>query len=490
MSNINKSIAKGAVWMVLMRLSIKCIGAISTLILVRLLAPDDFGIMVMATSVIALVDLIRAFGFDTVLIQRQDARDEHYNTAWTMQIIFGLIACTFLVLLAEPAASYYGDIRLVNILQILAINIMINGFTNIGVVEFRKGFNFNREFTYNVIRKLCSFVVTIILAWYWKSYWALLVGMLTGNVVSLILSYTMVIYRPTIDLQKWKELLSFSSWLLFNNILTFLNQHSQNFILGKISTSSEVGLLGVSREIASISSTEIAASINRAAFPGYSKVAENTNELKESFLLVYGNIALIIIPSAVGIIGLAPLLVPVLFGEVWFNAVDIVKIIALSSAMTALINSTHHIYLAQTKQKIITALSITGLLIFLPTLYYLVPLFGAIGAAYAILIKNIVIFPVTILVLMKQLKLTMSELSSIFYRPIISSVIMYLIVDYSLMIMTLNFENVMNIFFLMGFVIEGVFLFILIILFMWWLAGKPNGAEKNLIYIISNKIKR
>ncbi len=81
MENINKKMAKGAAWMVAFKLLERCIGLISTLILVRLLIPEDFGLIAMAMTVIAGLELLRAFNFDVVLIQKQSSDRKYYDTA-------------------------------------------------------------------------------------------------------------------------------------------------------------------------------------------------------------------------------------------------------------------------------------------------------------------------------------------------------------------------------------------------------------------------
>ena len=103
-SNINVAMAKGVGWMVLVRLAERSVGLISTLILVRLLMPSDFGLIAMATSIIALFELLTAFSFDMALIQNQSAEDHHYHTAWTLNVLLGLLS-TGVVIAIAPAIS-------------------------------------------------------------------------------------------------------------------------------------------------------------------------------------------------------------------------------------------------------------------------------------------------------------------------------------------------------------------------------------------------
>src|SRR5690348_9557750 len=102
--SIRVSMAKGAIWMVLFKALERSLGLISMLVLARLLTPSDFGLVAMATSLIALLELFSAFGLDTALIQRNDATPVHYNTAWTLNVIAGCSIAALMLILAIPAS--------------------------------------------------------------------------------------------------------------------------------------------------------------------------------------------------------------------------------------------------------------------------------------------------------------------------------------------------------------------------------------------------
>ncbi|MFT6277123.1 MAG: O-antigen/teichoic acid export membrane protein, partial [Halioglobus sp.] len=107
--SLGKSISIGAIWMLGVRLSVKSLGLISSIILARLLVPGDFGIVALAMSVYALIRLIRQFGFSFALIQNQEASKSFYDTAWTMQLILSSVAALILFCLSPWAASFYED---------------------------------------------------------------------------------------------------------------------------------------------------------------------------------------------------------------------------------------------------------------------------------------------------------------------------------------------------------------------------------------------
>ena len=244
--------AKGAVWMVLFKFTERGLGLISTIILARLLLPADFGLIAMAVSIIAVLELLNSFGFDTVLIQNPDANRSHYDTAWTFNVIFGTASSLILFLLASPAAAFYDEPRLEMVIDFLAIGTFIQGLGNVGVVAFRKELEFNKEFKFLVAKKLISFCITVPLAFILKNYWALVIGMLAGKSAGMALSYLVHPYRPRFSLAARHELFQFSKWLLLNNLLFFLRFRSAHFIIGKTAGTHALGLYTIAYEISNL----------------------------------------------------------------------------------------------------------------------------------------------------------------------------------------------------------------------------------------------
>jgi len=183
MENINSRVGIGIVWMVGARLFDRCIGIVSTLILARLLVPADFGLVAMATAIVAILDLLGAFSFDMALIQNKDAGRKQYDTVWTFNVIFGVSCGLLLIALAGPAAGFYKEPRLTAVMYVLSLSYFLYAFTNVGLVQFRKELDFNKEFYYIFQRRVVTFLITISAAYLLRSYWALLLGMTAGRIV-------------------------------------------------------------------------------------------------------------------------------------------------------------------------------------------------------------------------------------------------------------------------------------------------------------------
>src|SRR6188768_753300 len=186
---MTQHIAAGALWMVLAKLLERSLGLISSLFLVRLLAPADFGIVAMAMSLIALLELFSAFGLDSVLIQNRAATDAHFHTAWTLNVIAACVAGVILAALAIPASLFYQEPRLVPVILVFALASAVQGLENIGVVMFRKDLQFDREFRYLLAKKLIGFAITVPLAFWLRDFWALVYGILISRFIIVAYSY-------------------------------------------------------------------------------------------------------------------------------------------------------------------------------------------------------------------------------------------------------------------------------------------------------------
>ncbi|MFT6051402.1 MAG: lipopolysaccharide exporter [Halioglobus sp.] len=488
--SLGKSISIGAIWMLGVRLSVKSLGLISSIILARLLVPGDFGIVALAMSVYALIRLIRQFGFSFALIQNQEASKSFYDTAWTMQLILSSVAALILFCLSPWAASFYEDPRLLPVFLVLSAMFFITGLENIGVVDFQKNMTFDKVFLVQVVPKIVSFVATVGLAFYLRNYWALVIGMLVNKLFSLVMGYSIQSYRPRFCMQDWRALIGFSSWLMINNVITYINRHGQNIVLAKFGGPALVGLLTVATEFASFIATEIVQPINTAAYPGYSKVAHARDKLKVTFSDVFDVVALVAFPGAVGIAAIAPLFVPVLLGNKWLEAIEIVPLVAYASILMSLMSTFDMAFIAMARQRITTALVALRVVIFFPLMYILYQERGAVGVAEAILISNILVFPLYIPALNQQLQLPFTAVLKIVARPILASLSMYFClvayIDY-LGPMALSIAGIAA---LLGAAVIGLSSYVICLLVLWRLAGMPPSVEHKAINIVKSKLNQ
>lgn len=392
MNDLNKNIAIGTLWLLSLKFLVRGMGIISTLLLVRLLAPEDFGLNAIAMSIFSFIEIFSRFGFDTVLIQKQNVSRSHYDTAWTFNVLFGFFSFTCVFFSSSVISSFYSNENLNNILLCISFLFLINGFMNIGIVDFRKNFTFDKEFKLHIIPKVIGFLVTISLAFYFKNYWALIVGTLVWKVAICFFSYSLHPYRPRFSLSKTKELFNFSKWIFVGNYIDFINTKSPELLVGKLLSAKAAGLFSIGAEISNFATSELVSNVNRAAYPGYSKVAYNPIELEKLYLNVMKGISFWAIPAGIGLASVSQSLVPVVLGAQWADSAEIIEYLALGSLLFSLNSNTVYIFLAIAKPQISIFVSTVRVLIFIPLIIVLIHLNGYVGAAQAVLISSFITF--------------------------------------------------------------------------------------------------
>ena len=364
---IQRRMATGIAWMVFARLMDRGIGVISTLILARLLVPADFGLVALATTIGGVLDLLGAFSFDLALIQKKDAEKRHYDTVWTFGVLFGILCTAILIACAIPAANYYREPRLESVMYVLALIYFVGGFTNVGVVDFRKELKFKDEFVFTLIRRVVTFFITIGCAIVLRSYWALVIGMLVGRLVSVLVSYQMSRYRPRFALSASRELLHFSKWLFFNNTLFFLLHTGPNFLIGRVNGVSGLGIYTIAYEISNLPSSELVAPINRVTFPGLSKLGTRDG-IASAYLKLFGMITLLILPVGIGIAAIAEPLVLALLGSKWVEAIPLIRVLAIYGAIAATQTNNGVTWMAMGRPRDITIIAGAQIVVLIPLL--------------------------------------------------------------------------------------------------------------------------
>lgn len=471
---------RGAVWMLLLKFVDQGLGFISTLVLVRLLSPTDFGIVAMALSFVAMAELLIAFGFDIALIQHPNPTEEHYHTAWTCNVLLGCTITVLLLAVAWPVANFYHESKVFWVLCALAFGPFFVSLENVGIVRFRKELQFRKEFTFRTSRRLITFIVTLPLAFWWRSYWALVAGILMTKFGGSMLSYMAHEFRPRFCLTKVKELFGFSKWLLINNIVCFFKDRSTDFVIGRWQGPAALGLYNISYEIANMPTTDLSASINRALLPGFAKI-ETEKELQTIYGNAMGVLALVALPAAAGIYAVAPFLVPVILGVKWLESTPIMEILAFNGAVILFHSSIGAVLIARGYPSDMTKTNVLYVLLLFGMLAVFVPGHGAVGAAGAVLVTAVIMTPVFLYLIRHRIGVEIKAFTRAIIRPALASTLMALVVRWTLP----EYERAMTVthaaYLLIGGVAIGVSVYAGAVGLLWIMVGRPDSAERHVL---------
>lgn len=482
--------AKGAAWLLVLRLCDRAVGLASTLVLARLLVPADFGLVAMATSVLAALELLSAFSFDMALIQNQQAQRRHYDTAWSMAVAFGVLNAIAMCALAIPAARFYGDPRVESLMYALALAPLIQGFQNVGVVAFQKELELHKEFWFKLSRRMLGFAVTMALAFHLRNYWALVAGTVVSCVLGLALSYLLHAYRPQLTFVAWKELINFSKWLLLNNLLIFANNRGTDYLVGHFNGARALGLYSVSYEVANLPTTEMVWPVQRAVFPGYAKLAGSPERLRSAFQQVLALVALVAVPAGAGISLLADPIVRLLLGLQWLDAIALIEILALFGIVRSLHGPTGSVFVAIGKPRLIAFSQCIQLACALSLMVYLIPMHGAKGAAWSILLAAVAAACTNFAMTLRQLSMRIDALLSVLWRPLVAAGVMASALSWARMGVATGADTVSIAVALVVSIALGASVYLSCVGLLWILSGRPESAEAHLLAYIQKALRR
>ena len=483
-ADVNRDLAAGAAWMIGLRLCVTSLGLVSTLILTRLLQPSDFGLVALATALVAAFDLLTSFRFDVPLIQNQSATREDYDTAWTLNVAMGVVLGLLLSLAAYPAARFFAEPRLSGVVLVLAAAALVDSAQNIGIVNFRKDFAFAREFAFSASRKLAGSLVGVTCAWLFRSYWALAAGIAASSVWGFLASYAMHPHRPRFCARSARTLFAFSKWLVLDNLTQFLRFRASDFLIGKVAGTGSLGVFNLATEVATLPQNTLTTPINRALLPGYARLSSDVTALREAYLSVIGMTTLTAVPAAAGIAAVAPLLVPLALGEHWLAAVPPMQLLGIASAIALTGTGAGVASLALGRPMLVVILGALHVSIMLGAMAILLPRFGLVGAAWALIAASAVSVPAQLVLLTCVLGPVLRGWCAVVWRPLTAAAAMFLLVSAfvtraagaaapgSLLANTLIA------------IALGVGAYAGIVATAWLLAGRPPGAEQHACRLV------
>lgn len=317
---IGNRTAIGATWLIAWRMVTRALGLVSTLVLARLLVPDDFGLVAMAAAFSAAIDSLSELGLVAALVRQPDTRRDLYDTAFTMQALRGLLTGAVIAGGAWSVSAWFAEPRLLPILLLLAGLSALSGLENIGIVEFQRALRFSMEFKLLFFPRIAQFVVTIAAALLLHSYWALVVGIVVARVSRLAMTYVVHPYRPRVSLAGWRDLVGFSFWTWMASLASLVWDRSDTFILGRGFGAGDLGLYLLAAEIAVMPISELVAPASRALFAGFSAAQNRGTDTVNVALPVVATMLLVVVPLTVGVSASSGYVVAALLGPKWAAA--------------------------------------------------------------------------------------------------------------------------------------------------------------------------
>lgn len=483
--------AVGVGWIVAWRMATRLIGLVSTLVLVRLLAPADFGLVALGSSFILAIDTLSAIGVEDALVREHSPTPAMYDTGFTLTALRSVATTLIIAIAAVPIASFFAEPRLAHVLWALAAGTLIGGIGSIGIVDFRRDMAFEKEFLLQILPRIVSIVVTISAALIWHSYWALIAGILTGRIVRTVFGYRMHTWRPRFTLSAWRDLIGFSLWIWAVSLAELVRDRMDMFVVGRVITPTAVGVYAMGEEVAVLPSTEVILPLCRACFSAFAAARRAGQGMEEAFMRPVATTFLITFPAGLGISLVADPLVRVIMGEKWTPAIPIIELLGIMSAVSVfgLVASTLLSAHAMLRRQF--SITVICLVLRLVLLVLLVNRFGILGAAIGAFSGMLLEHSMFLVVVFSRFKLSVAELARRIWRTVAAGSIMAGVLIATGLGWTRTGGDIPHLVYtLAGAVTLGAAVYTLALLALWWVSGRPQGAEADGLAVVTRLVRR
>jgi O-antigen/teichoic acid export membrane protein len=420
----SKKLAHAFLWNLIGRWGIRIIGIASSLILLRLLAPDVFGVMALATIYIGLFEVFSHAGVNRYLIASTDLKDDDLNTAWTLNLVLRFIISSLLVLSAGYIAELVNDSRIQEVIIAVAIINFFGAFGNIALIRFQKAVNYKPINTLDIYKKLLSTMVTLVTAYFYPTYWALIAGNSIAMLTGLIGGYILLPYLPEFNFQFKRALFTNSAWIYFRNIISYFRNRLDVFFVGKLFDITAVGKYKISQDFATLPFSEIIAPATRGMFPALSKYKNQKEALFDKTYKFLALVYSIIIPSIFGFFIIATQFSTVILGEKWVDVAALLPALSLLMLSYPLNGISHNLFDYFNKSHLGVINDLIGIivlaLVFCSWQFTSIEVFTQIRAYLAVLL-----FLILIIIIRVTLGFSLKAMCSIILVPLSASIVMY-----------------------------------------------------------------
>lgn len=429
--DLRKKVVSALRWSAAARVLGQIVSWAITIIVIRLLDPQDYGLMAMAMVLVSGLILLNTWGLDAVLVQAQVLGEGMRRQIFGAIIVLNLLIFTALQALAPSIAALYGEPALEPVLRLLSVQFLLLIFETLPQSALERDIEFAHRSVVDFVTLVVGSLTTLALAWLGYGVWALAWGAVVAN-ASRVLGLNLIVRNliwPRFSLAGMQQHFAFGGFVSTDRGLWFLFSESDKFIGGKLLGSQALGYYAVASQLASMPIHKITGLLNAVAFPAFSQAHAHTSnqQVKDYLLKASRLLGIAAIPVFFGMSCTAPLLVDVLLGEKWRPAAPLLQVLALVMPFRLLSNVFPPL-LWGTGQPKVSATNFALAATFMVFAFLLGSQWGVLGLAYAWMLMYPVVFLMTAFRSCRAIDLALSRYVAQLLCPILAGAAMYLCV--------------------------------------------------------------
>jgi O-antigen/teichoic acid export membrane protein len=423
--SLKESVVTGALWVGLERWLNHILHLSIYVVLARLVGPNSFGLVALASVYISFIEVFVNQGFGTALIQRKELEGQHLDSAFWVNLIMATALVLGSLLLADHLAVLFEELRLAEILRWLSCVLILNSLSVIPQAVLVRSMAFRALSIRTLLATLIGGAVGLSMAWGGLGVWSLVGQQLSNAIVGTAVLWWATSWKPSFhfSIRHLKDIYGFAINILVNDLLWFGARRADHTIIGLGFGSSVLGPYALASRSVQIVLDFVAAPLQTVALPAFSRLQDERESLKNAFYRMTEVVAIVAVPAFCGLAALAPSFVPAILGVEWSSSIPLFQILAIHGLLCVPLTFGHPLMIAKNRPGIYLMLYIFQTCLTLG-FCLLVIRWGPVAVACAMSLVMVVQSVVFLAVCRRLAGISIRELMSRLWAPTLAAIVM------------------------------------------------------------------
>ncbi|HUF98939.1 MAG TPA: lipopolysaccharide biosynthesis protein [Ilumatobacter sp.] len=386
-TSLSQRSAGGVLWNGATFATSKLLVLAATIVLARLLTPDDFGLVGIGLLVISYLDLVNDFGINAAVIQHRGDPVRVANVAFWVNMSLA-VALTSLAIVGAPlVADFFDEPRATAVVRVLALTMLLTSAGAIHQARLRRSMQFKRRLVPELARAVAKGGVAITLALSGAGVWSLVWGQIAGELVAAVCYWIVMPWlpRPTADRRLTRDLFRFGSHIAAVGVLGTVLRNVDYLVIGRALGTRALGLYTLAFRLPQLLIEGAVTIVGQVAFPAFARLQTQPDRLRSGLLRGLRLTSLVITPLSLGLAFTADPFIRAVYGERWVAAITVMRLLALYMLVQGATRLCGEVYKAMGRASLLSRLAIVKLVITVPLVLFAVE-HGIVAVAAAQLV--------------------------------------------------------------------------------------------------------
>ena len=426
---LTKSVVRATSWSAFSQAGRQISQFAVTVVLARLLSPDDFGVVAIATVVTGFVMLFSDLGTATAVIQKKDHTPAFLSSVFWVNAAFGVVVMLFVVAVSPLISWLYGEPRLTGVLIALSFSFPVAGVVAMQRALLEKAMRFDLLARIEMLSTAIGGAIGIAAALAGGGAWALVVQTVTSVLAMAVLLWAYSDWRPRLQarLAEIRSIAGFSGYLTGFNVVNYFARNADYMLIGWFLGSEDLGYYTMAYRILLFPLQNLTAVINRVALPAFSRIQEDEARFRRAYLTSIGGISSVSFPLMAGIFTIPRPFVETLLGERWLPMLPILMILAPVGLVQSIVATAGSVYIARNQTAALFRWGLLSSLVVIAA--FIIGLsWGVVGVAACYAIASLALAYPAMAIPLRLIGLKVKDSAAVLWAPFVSALSMALVV--------------------------------------------------------------